>query len=398
MTTPDAAQARTLRRATAALLAGNFAIGSGVMVVAGGLNDLAHGLDVSVAVAGQLISVAAAVMAVGAPVLAALVSGRDRRRLLTWTLLWYAAGHALCCLTQSYAALMVLRALTVLGAAVFTPQAAAAIGHMALPHQRGRAITTTFLGWSLSSVLGTPLFNLMAETLGWRWSFATVAALAAVCAVWVWRVMPDGVKPPALQLQHWREALTHPVLMAIVAVTALSSTGQFAVLSYLAPYFKQVLGASPPQIGALYLWFGLFGLIGNVTLTRWIDRLGPNRSTAITLGLMLLGLSAFPWAVTIPLMGLVLVPWGLGCFASNSAQQARLGLTAPLLAPALIAMNTTAIYAGQGLGAASGGLLISLSGMGALAWFGMGWVVLALALSAWAARAGQRRLATAVPS
>jgi hypothetical protein len=35
-------------------------------------------------------------------------------------------------------------------------------------------------------------------------------------------------------------------------------------------------------------------------------------------------------------MALVLVPWALGCFASNSAQQARLALAAPALATALI--------------------------------------------------------------
>ena len=42
-----------------ALLAGNFVIGCGVMVVAGTLNDLAHSLGVSVALAGQLIALGA---------------------------------------------------------------------------------------------------------------------------------------------------------------------------------------------------------------------------------------------------------------------------------------------------------------------------------------------------
>src|SRR6185295_10039964 len=97
------------------LLAGNFAIGCGVMVVAGALNDLVHALRVSVAVGGQLISVAAFVMAVGAPLLAAAVGGRDRRRLLTFALAWYAAGHAFSALMPSYGPLLAVRAATVLG-------------------------------------------------------------------------------------------------------------------------------------------------------------------------------------------------------------------------------------------------------------------------------------------
>ena len=35
-------------------------------------------------------------------------------------------------------------------------------------------------------------------------------------------------------------------------------------------------------------------------------------------------------------MAMLLVPWALGCFSCNSAQQARLGLAAPAWAGALI--------------------------------------------------------------
>ena len=43
------------------------------------------------------------------------------------------------------------------------------------------------------------------------------------------------------------------------------------------PYYRQTLAATPAQIGALFFWFGLFGLIGNVLLTRHIDRFGAAR-------------------------------------------------------------------------------------------------------------------------
>ena len=75
---PDA-----VARAGNALLAGNFAIGCGVMVVAGSLNDLVRSLQVSVPVGGQLITVAAVSMAVAAPILAGVLGTIDRRLLLT---------------------------------------------------------------------------------------------------------------------------------------------------------------------------------------------------------------------------------------------------------------------------------------------------------------------------
>ena len=369
------------RAASWALLLGNFAIGSGVMVTAGALNDIVRSLQVSVPLGGQLIAVAAFVMAVGAPSLAAAVAGWDRRRLLTLSLLWYAAGHAACALMPDYAALLPLRAATVLGAAVFTPQAAAAIAVMTPPAERGRAITFIFIGWSLASVIGMPLSSFIAETWGWRWAFAAVALLGGVAAAGVWRTLPDGIRPAALSLSAWRATLTHPLLMGIVAVTALSAAGQFTLFSYFAPYYSQVIHADAAGVSFLFLWFGAFGLVGNLALQRWVDRFGAAQCATLAIGAMATSLLLWPLAPSLLLMASVITPWALGCFSSNSAQQARLGSAAPALAPALMALNTSAMYLGQAVGAAGGGALVAARGFSALNWAGLGWLLLAMGLS-----------------
>lgn len=115
------ARARALRASRWALLLGNFAIGCGVMVTVGSLNDLTRALGISVAEGGRLIALAAATMCLSAPLAAGIVAGFDRRRLLTAALAWYAVGHLLCAFAPGYGVLMVLRALTVLTASVFTP-------------------------------------------------------------------------------------------------------------------------------------------------------------------------------------------------------------------------------------------------------------------------------------
>lgn len=85
--------ARALARSRWALLGGNFAIACGVMAPSGVMNDLVDSLQVSAAVAGQLITIGAIVLALSAPLLAAWVTDSDRRRLLVLWLLWYAVGH-----------------------------------------------------------------------------------------------------------------------------------------------------------------------------------------------------------------------------------------------------------------------------------------------------------------
>lgn len=376
-----------------ALLYGNFTIGCGVMVVAGSLNDLVRSLQVGVAVAGQLITVAAIVMALGAPLLAAAVGRFDRRRLLTFALAWYALGHALAALAPSFAWLVPVRAVSMLAAALFTPQAAAAVAWLAAPAERGRAITFVFLGWSLASVLGMPMHAWVGETFGWRYAFALVAVLAVGGAAWVWRAMPDGVRPPPLGLQAWRDVVTQPVLMAIVAVTALSGAGQFTLFSYFAPFARQVHGADATQMSLLFACFGAFGVIGNVWVSRHVDRVGAARAVGWTLALIALSMALWPLAGGVATMILVLVPWALGCFASNSAQQARLGIVAPALAPALMALNTSAIYLGQAIGAASGGAMVAAhagetgrDAFGPLHLLGLGWLLAAIATSRWAER------------
>jgi predicted MFS family arabinose efflux permease len=299
---------------------------------------------------------------------------------------WYGVGHALCAASPSYAALAPLRALSVLGAAVFTPQAAAAIGAMTPPEQRGRAITFVFLGWSVASVVGMPVHSYIGESFGWRYAFGLVAVLAAVGAAWLWMVMPAGVRPPPMSLSAWRQALTRPVLLAIVLVTALQGAGQFTLFSYFAPYYRQVLHADASQVSLLFFWFGAFGLVGNLLLSRHVDKVGPARAVAWLVLSIAVSMLLWPLATGVVSTMLVLVPWALGCFAANSAQQARLGLVAPALAPALMALNTSAIYLGQAVGAAGGGALLDHSGFAALHWVGLAWLAAALGLSLWAGR------------
>jgi predicted MFS family arabinose efflux permease len=372
------------------LLWGNFVIGCGVMVVPATLNDISDSLQVSVATAGQLISAGGLVMCISAPLFAAVVAGWDRRRLLAVTMAWYALLHLACAFAPGMASLLPLRALALLPPAVFTPQAAACVGLLVPPHQRGRAIAFIFVGWSIASVLGMPLGAWLGGAFGWRTAFVAVAVLSAASAAWVWRAMPDGVRPPALSRSAWAEVLRSRALMLCIAVTVLYAGGQFVVFSYFAPYFRSTQGMTPGELSFFFMAFGAFGLAGNVWMSRAIDSVGVHRSVFIAIGAMALAMLLWPLGTNLWLAILVAAPWALGCFSSNSAQQARLVAIAPALAAGSIALNSSAMYAGQALGAAAGGWMIAGSGYGGLHWVGLAGLVLSMALSVAATRAAVR--------
>jgi predicted MFS family arabinose efflux permease len=364
-----------------ALLAGNFVIGTGVMVVPGTLNEISASLSVTVATAGQLITAAAVVMCLGAPLLAAVVAGWDRRQLLALTLLWYAAGHALAALMPSFGALLPVRMLTVVAPAIFTPQAAACAGMLVPPEHRGRAVTFVFLGWSMASVLGLPIGALIGGHLGWRMAFMAVAMLSVVSAASIWLTLPNHIRPAALTAAAWSRVLRSPVLMGIVSVTALQGAGQFVLFSYFGPILKHSFGADATMLSLMWALFGAFGLVGNMAVSRFIDRVGAGRMVLLTTSLIALSLLLWPFAGTLAWLAVVLVPWGLGCFAANSAQQARLVGLAPALAPGSVALNSSGIYIGQAVGAALGGWLLAHDAAPWMSRVGLALLLVAIGLS-----------------
>lgn len=360
-----------LRGPLGALMFGNFVVACGVMVMPGMLDRLAQDLQVSVPTAGQLLSLAALAMCLGAPLFAAFTSRVDRRLLLTASLAAVAIGHVACALAPDYPVLLALRPFSVLGAAVLTPQAAATIALLVPPAQRAAAVTTVFLGWSVASVVAMPMGNLTVSYLSWRTGLGLIAGMAVVAALIVWRAVPGGLRVAPLSFASWLQVARSTRLRRILGTTLLWCAGQFIVLGYITPLLRHFVTPSPALQTALLVLMGASGLAGNVLLTRRIGGIGPDRGARLALGLIALGLLLWcvvtRFAPSTLAMVVVILVWGGGSFAFVSAQQARLGASAPELASASIALNSSSLYAGQALGATAGGVLLATLGDDALA-------------------------------
>jgi predicted MFS family arabinose efflux permease len=84
----------------------------------------------------------------------------------------------------------------------------------------------------------------------------------------------------------------------------------------------------------------------------------------------------------------VVLAWGLGGFAANSAQQTRLAALAPAHASVSIALNTSSVFLGQAAGAALASALImhipGRDGFAAIPWISVPLLLLAIGLSLFA--------------
>jgi predicted MFS family arabinose efflux permease len=142
----------------------------------------------------------------------------------------------------------------------------------------------------------------------------------------------------------------------------------------------------------MFLCFGFTGVIGNVIGARVMDRIGPMRIGVTAMSCMLLAILLWPLSrgslgVTIALILL----WGLGCFAINGSQQARLVGMAPNLASASVSLNSSAIYLGQAAGAFLGGVILSTHGTGILSFIAAVPMALAIGVSLLASSMAERR-------
>lgn len=369
------------------LTLGNFAIGTGALVVPGMLNELTNDLHTTAAGIGLIISAFALTVCFGGPFLASWTTTIERRKLLTAALVLYSVAHIAAAFVPGYNSLLAIRIVTALGAAIFTAQAAATAGLLVSPSERGKAIGLVFLGWSIAAVVGVPMGAYLGAHIGWRPTIALVGVISGLTALWVWINIPSKLFVAPMDRAAWKSLFGNTSLLLAIVATALQALGQFTVFSYMARVLKDFIDASPATISVMFACFGITGVLGNVIGTRFMDRVGAARVSMISMSCMTVSLILWPLtrdslATTVTLTLL----WGLGCFSFNSAQQTRLIGLAPSLASASVALNSSALYLGQALGALTGGVIITAEGTSRLSIVGAVLIAAAMVASHFAAQ------------
>ncbi|MBS4083149.1 MAG: MFS transporter, partial [Rhizobiales bacterium] len=222
------------------------------------------------------------------------------------------------------------------------------------------SISIIFLGWSLAVAAGLPGISLGSQHIGWREVHAFCCAITLAAGVLNYMSLRPGLLGEPLSLQSWLDVARNPLMMLLLAITALHTSGQFALLTYIDPLTRMRTGAGAELIALLFSLFGICGFVGNVIAARLAGSIGALKTSVIFMCSLLVGI-AF-WALGSALIATILASvafWGLGFAAFNSLQQARLVAAGPHLSSATVALNTSALYVGQAVGSALGGLLFA---------------------------------------
>lgn len=359
----------------------NFGVGTGGLIIAGVLPQIAASLAVSLPQAGALLGYSSIAYALGAPLLGAALWRLDRKQVLIGGLMVMTIASMVGALSSSYAVVLISRIIFASASAVVTPTTLSVVAFLTAPDERGKVISRVFGGFALSNVVGLPLGVMIAAVSDWQVALWYAAAVSAAAAVMVGKYLPSKIQVPPSNfavlgafLLDWRK-------MAVVFIVVLQMAAVFVVYTYLTAWLTQVLGLSQQAVTWMLLWFGLFGTIGVFSAGELMQRFNHHKLMVVLLIALVVIHTSFCWIpASIPLVMLVLACWGLFGFAFQPVHQTRVIHVSGTSANAGITLHASGVYVGQALGAFVGGAMLAGGGMASLGWTAAAGAMAALGL------------------
>lgn len=361
-----------------ALAIGAFGIGTTEFVIMGVLPEVADDFGVSIPTAGLLVTGYALGVMFGAPIMTALGTKVSRKRMLILLMGLFILGNLLSAAAPNFGLMLAGRVVASLAHGAFFGIGSVVAAELVAPEKKAGAISMMFSGLTVANVVGVPLGTLIGQSVGWRVTFALVAALGVIGLVGVAKLVPEIPKPHGVHLRHELAAFKNVQVLLAMAMTVLGFGGVFAAITYIAPMMTHVTGFADGSVTWLLVLFGLGMVGGNLLGGRYADRaLMP--MLYVSLGGLALVLALFTvTAHNKALAALTIVLIGALGFSTVPPLQKRVldhAHGAPTLASAV---NIGAFNLGNALSAWLGGLVIA-AGLGYAA---PNWVGAVLAVSA----------------
>ena len=273
----------------------------------------AKDFGVSAAMVGATISVfGLARILINLP--AGMLSDRFGRRLLL------VGGPAITALGSFLSAgagdiwqLLAFRFIAGIGSAMFMTGAITLVADISTPENRGRMLSLYQGSLLLGVSIGPAVGGLTAALFGLRSPFIVVGALAAICAVWAARSIPETRPSAAVAAEETAtKGRPAPALRPAASLRPLFSNLGFTLVSLVtfSIFFTRTggrqtivpllgneeLGLSVGELGAVFAMMALINLVVIGPAGAWSDRLGRKRvivpsTFGVAVGLVLFAIS-----------------------------------------------------------------------------------------------------------
>ncbi|MCR3750363.1 MFS transporter [Lentzea californiensis] len=232
---------------------------------AGLLLGISEELRVSPSAAGQLVTVYAVTTAVTAIPLTALTSRLPRKRVLVALVLGFVVTNLAIAVSTGYGVVLGARVISGAITGVMWSLVAVYAMRIAPPGQAGRALAIAMAGTPIGFAAGVPAGTALGELVGWRWSFAVMAAIAVPLLCWILLVVPAVTTEPARPARH---AL--PMLRQILVMVFVYSLAHNMLYTYIGPVLSRL--DQEDLLTTALLLFGVAAVGGILAVGSTVDR------------------------------------------------------------------------------------------------------------------------------
>jgi len=333
---------------------------------AGLLPQISQGLDVSSALAGQMVTVYALGSLLAAIPLTIATQGWRRRNVLLLTIVGFLLFNSITAWSSDYGATLIARFFAGASAGLAWSLLAGYARRMVAPHLQGRAMAVAMVGTPIALSLGVPLGTWLGALVGWRTAFGLMSALTLVLMVWVVVKVPDYPGQAASERIGLRQVLLTPGVRSVLAVVLTWMLAHNMLYTYIAPFVASAgLGN---KVDIVLLVFGLAALVGIWLTGRLVDRHLRNSvlTSLATFAAISLLFGFFSRSVAVVYAGIFV--WGLSFGGAATLLQTALADAAGEGADVALSMNVVVWNSAIAAGALTGGVLLDQVGVGVFPW------------------------------
>ncbi len=251
---------------------GVFSIINTEMGVIGLLPLIADAYNVNISAAGLLVSLFALAVAVSGPVLPIIMSGFNRKYVLSAVLAVFFICNLIAAFAQDFKLLLIVRVLPAFLHPVYVSLAFSAAAASVSREDMPKAAAKVMAGVSAGMVLGVPVMSWTAEEFSLQASMLLFAAVNAAALITVLRGIPS--MPQSVKMSYGSQLKVlkdKNVFFSFAAVVCLNG-GIFGVFSYMADYLQRVVHLAPQIVSIMLLIYGIANIAGNIIAGRLLVR------------------------------------------------------------------------------------------------------------------------------
>lgn len=352
-------------------------------LISGQLPSISEDMGVSMGQAGMVMVGYALAYAIGTPLVAVLLGGVGRRRILAWSEFGLAVCALLIALSPFFGWIVGVRTLLAVCAGTFTGTAMATAAMIAPPGQRGRALQFVAMGQSLAVLIGVPVGAYVAAHFDWRLNYFAIAAAAFAASLALYLKLPKGMIGDTQTIRERVSVLRNPGMVPALLVTMLFMGSSFSLVVYVGAVVSDA-GVAREALPAVLLTSGIGAVVASLSAGRIADRLGNDLTVALSLLITIGAAGIFALLPVMPLewrLPVLLVIYavqgylGWGYWIAHCSHMAHL---APTSVPVAISADMAALNFGMAAAAAVGGAVVDHMGALSLPYFAVPGAVLAL--------------------